>query len=68
MKINVGKMDGYLRMGLGVLLLSLWFFDPTHLVWLVGVVPIVTGFINFCPIYRLFGISTCPLPPGTISR
>ncbi|MCB1882093.1 MAG: DUF2892 domain-containing protein [Gammaproteobacteria bacterium] len=25
----------------------------------IGVVPLMTGLINFCPLYKLIGISTC---------
>lgn len=61
---NLGKVDRVLRLSLGALLLAFWFFDPTHLLWLIGLVPLVTGVINFCPVYRLFGVTTCPTPPG----
>ncbi|HEY6825007.1 MAG TPA: DUF2892 domain-containing protein [Steroidobacteraceae bacterium] len=29
---------------------------------LIGVVPLVTGIVGFCPLYRLVGLSTCPMP------
>jgi hypothetical protein len=27
----------------------------------VGIVPLMTGLMGFCPMYRIFGVSTCPL-------
>lgn len=29
--------------------------------WL-GVVPLVTGVVGFCPLYKVFGLSSCPIP------
>ncbi|MFI0432788.1 MAG: DUF2892 domain-containing protein [Candidatus Nanopelagicales bacterium] len=34
----------------------------------VGVVMLVTAAVGFCPLYRLFGMSTCPVNPGPASR
>lgn len=28
----------------------------------IGVVPLVTGVVGFCPIYKVFGLSSCPIP------
>ena len=28
----------------------------------IGVVPLVTGVVGFCPMYKLFGLSSCPIP------
>lgn len=62
MKANVGRIDRILRVSLGAALLSLLFFDPSNWVGVVGIVPLVTGAVSFCPVYRLFGLSTCPAP------
>lgn len=61
MKANVGATDRLIRFVLGIALLSLLFVLPTpQKYWgLLGIVPILTAIINFCPLYRLFGISTC---------
>jgi len=44
----------------GVAILSLLFFIEGNLQWLglIGVIPIITGTINFCPLYALLGINT----------
>ena len=43
----------------GLVLLALVFVGPkTPLGW-IGIVPLLTGVIGFCPAYRIFGISTC---------
>lgn len=61
MKANVGGVDKILRIVLGVALIAWAAFlgGPT---WAyIGVVPLLTGLVNFCPIYKLLGISTCPV-------
>jgi hypothetical protein len=60
MKKNVGTVDKWIRIVLGLALLSLVFILEGGLRWLglIGLVFIVTGFINFCPLYLLFGINT----------
>lgn len=63
MKANVGSVDRVLRVILGVILLSMlvWAPEPWRYVGLVGVVPIVTALISFCPLYALLGMNTCPM-------
>ncbi len=60
MKQNVGNVDRWIRIVLGVVLLSLLVFlsGPIRWIGLIGLIPLVTGIINFCPIYALLGIST----------
>ena len=60
MKRNVGKVDKWIRIILGVAILSLLFLVEGNLRWLglVGLIPLITGLINFCPLYALLGIST----------
>jgi hypothetical protein len=64
MKTNEGTLDRALRVGLGVALLALVFVGPRSLWGLVGLVPLLTGLVGFCPLYRLLGISTCPVRSG----
>lgn len=55
---NVGVPDRWLRVALGVALLSLVFYGPqTSWGWL-GIVPIVTALVGFCPLYSLMAWST----------
>ncbi len=60
MKANVGNIDRALRIVLGLVLLSLVVVGPKTLWGLVGLVPLATGLMRFCPVYPLLGISTCP--------
>ena len=61
MKMNEGKIDRIVRIVVGLGLLSLVFVGPQTRWGLVGIVPLVTGAIGFCPMYKIFGLSTCPL-------
>ena len=61
---NEGTLDRAIRVALGIVLLSLTFFGPHSLWGLVGVIPLVTGLIGWCPLYKLVGIDTCHLPRG----
>ena len=60
MKKNVGQLDRYIRIFLGLAVLSLFFFINGSWKWisLLGFVLILTGAINFCPLYLPFGINT----------
>lgn len=61
MKSNVGSIDRVLRILVGIVLIAL---AATGIVsgwgWL-GVVPLLTGLVGFCPLYRILGLRTCPL-------
>lgn len=59
MKANVGGIDRALRIVLGLVLLSLVVVGPQTLWGLLGLVPLATGLMRFCPVYPLLGISTC---------
>lgn len=61
MKSNVGGVDKILRIvvGLGLLSLVLILEGPARWWGLVGLVPLLTGVVNFCPLYALIGVSTC---------
>ncbi len=64
MSKNVGGVDRILRIVVGLALLGGFFLNADSAyrwLYLVGIVPLATGLINFCPLYRIFGISTCKL-------
>jgi Protein of unknown function (DUF2892) len=61
MKNNEAGWDRGARVVLGLGLLSLTVVGPQSLLGLVGLVPLATGLVGFCPLYRLFGVSTCPV-------
>ena len=58
---NESTADRVMRVVLGIVLLSLMIVGPKTLWGLVGLVPLVTGAIGFCPVYRLFQITSCPV-------
>ena len=60
MKKNVGRTDKWIRIILGVVLLVLVFVVKSDWRWLglIGIIPLATAFLNFCPLYTLFGINT----------
>ncbi|MGO9004382.1 MAG: DUF2892 domain-containing protein [Beijerinckiaceae bacterium] len=56
---NEGTVDRVLRAIVGLALISLVFVGP-HTAWgWIGLVPLLTGVVGFCPAYRLLGIRTC---------
>lgn len=59
MKANVGTVDRAVRVVLGLVLLALVFVGPQTLWGLVGLVPLATALVGFCPAYRIVGLSTC---------
>lgn len=58
---NAGTIDRSIRVLLGLVLVSLVFVGPQTPWGWIGVVPLVTGLIGYCPVYKLVGINTCPL-------
>ena len=58
---NEGAVDRVLRVALGLALLSLVVIGPKTNWGFVGLVPLITGLVGYCPLYRIFGFSTCPL-------
>ncbi|MDZ4141613.1 MAG: DUF2892 domain-containing protein [Methylotenera sp.] len=61
MKVNVGSIDKSLRIIAGLALIA-WVLFAQGPVWAwIGVVPLVTGLFNFCPLYALLGINTCKI-------
>ncbi|MGE4132250.1 MAG: DUF2892 domain-containing protein [Bdellovibrionales bacterium] len=61
MKMNEGGLDRVLRVVVGVGVLSMAFVGPQTSWGFVGIVPIATGLLGWCPIYTLLGINTCPM-------
>jgi Na+/proline symporter len=59
MSPNEGGLDRILRVVVGLALLALAFVGPKTPWGYVGLVPLVTGAIGFCPLYSLLGINTC---------
>lgn len=61
MSRNEGNIDRALRIILGLGLLALVFVGPQTPWGWIGLVPLITGLVGFCPLYRLIGINTCAM-------
>lgn len=59
MKINEGKIDRIARVVFGLGLITIAFVGPQTTWGFVGIVPLLTGTVGFCPLYALLGINTC---------
>jgi len=59
MKQNVGSIDKTIRIIVGLGLISLVFVGPQTVWGWIGVVPLATALIGWCPPYSLLGINTC---------
>ncbi|MCR8547252.1 DUF2892 domain-containing protein [Salipiger sp. P9] len=59
---NVGGIDKILRIVVGALLILAYFLVDGAYSWLylLGIIPLVTGLLGTCPLYSIFGINTCP--------
>jgi hypothetical protein len=58
MNKNMGQMDRIIRAIIGTIIITLGFVYHT---WLgaIGVIPLITAGIGFCPLYKILGIKTC---------
>ena len=61
MKTNEGTIDRALRVAVGILLLALTLTQTIGMWGWIGVVPLLTGAIGWCPLYTVFGINTCSM-------
>ena len=59
MQQNIGSLDRAIRLIVGIALLSLVFVGPQTWWGLVGLAPLVTSLIGWCPPYAVFGLNTC---------
>jgi len=59
MQKNVGNTERAIRIIVGLVLISLVFIGPQSVWGWIGVVPLATGLLGWCPPYSLFGINTC---------
>lgn len=59
---NVGGIDRMLRIVLGLVLLGLAATGIVGLWGWIGLVPLATGLVGWCPPYAIFGWNTCQRP------
>lgn len=58
---NVGPIDRIVRIVIGLALIAGFFLNPDasyRWLYLLGIIPLATGLMSSCLLYRLFGIST----------
>jgi hypothetical protein len=60
---NEGNLDRGVRVAIGLVLLTLVFVGPKSMWGLLGLVPLLTGAVGSCPLYRVLGVSTCTARP-----
>ena len=63
MNTNVGGIDKVFRIIVGIALLSMlvWTDGNTRWFGLIGLVPLGTGLMGWCPLYTMFGVNSCPM-------
>ncbi|MFQ3623846.1 MAG: DUF2892 domain-containing protein [Acetobacteraceae bacterium] len=57
--LNMGELDRTARTVVGVLLVSLATLGVIGLWGFIGVLPLVTAIVGYCPAYALLGLNTC---------
>lgn len=58
MNRNIGTADRWIRIIVGVILIALAISGTIGAWGWIGIIPLATALINFCPLYRLIGLST----------
>jgi hypothetical protein len=61
MKTNEGTIDRALRVIAGLILIALAATGTVGVWGWIGIMPLLTGAIGFCPAYTILGINTCPM-------
>lgn len=61
MNKNVGGIDKILRIVVGLVLVGATVAGMLPVWGYIGIVPLATGLMGWCPLYPLLGINTCPL-------
>jgi len=59
MKLNVGGIDRIARIAVGLGLVAWAAMGGPVWAW-IGIVPLGTGAMGFCPLYHILGMNTCP--------
>lgn len=61
MQTNVGNIDRIVRAVIGLALIALTWAGTIGVWGWIGVVPLLTAALGFCPVYTMLGFSTCPM-------
>lgn len=60
---NIGNLDKILRILVGIIGVTIVFVGPQTAWGWLGLVPLITGLINFCPLYKVLGLNTLSAKP-----
>lgn len=60
---NVGVADRVARIVVGVALVAFALYGQADYAWIgwIGVVPLLTAALGWCPLYSMLGVRTCPM-------
>jgi fatty acid desaturase len=61
MQTNVGNIDRIVRAVIGLALIALTWAGTIGVWGWIGVVPLLTAALGFCPLYTMLGFSSCPM-------
>ncbi|BCN94041.1 membrane protein [Thiomicrorhabdus immobilis] len=59
--MNVGTLDRIIRIVLGLALIALTYTGIIGAWGYIGIIPLATGILRWCPLYTIIDIQTCPL-------
>jgi len=59
--MNVGRLDQIIRIIIGVIFIGLAYTGAIGAWGYIGVIPLLTGLMRWCPLYLMLGVQTCPL-------
>ncbi|HPF15820.1 MAG: DUF2892 domain-containing protein [Planctomycetes bacterium] len=57
--MNEGSIDRVVRVLVGAALIAMVYVGPKAAWGWIGLVPLITGLVGFCPAYKLLGMNTC---------
>jgi len=58
MKTNVGSVDKVVRIIAGLAIIG-WGVAASNWLGAIGIIPLATALLGFCPAYSLIGVNTC---------
>lgn len=62
--MNVGRLDQVIRVIIGLALIIASATNTIGAWGYIGIIPLITGLLRWCPLYSLIGIQTCPVHEG----
>lgn len=60
-ELNIHKIERIVRIVVGLALVSQAFTGMMNMWFLLGLIPLITGLVGWCPPYSLLGINTCKI-------